>query len=168
MNFLKKSSNLDLSFKTNVYIDSKFYETLLGENRFFKIPEKPLSFEIEYCDTNCAANHSTTNILAIHGGGGHWSNFDVLIDHYRNDKDVRLLVPNLPDFSHTRSSKHHYWNSVSERLQFVKCFLRQINMLSIDCLVVHSLGAQIAVAFFDNVRHNCLLYVFNCFFFSLF
>ncbi|XP_054169369.1 uncharacterized protein LOC128966544 [Oppia nitens] len=47
----------------------------------------------------------------------------------------------MPDFGLTRQTKA-FWHSNEERSQFIRDFLKAINVSTIDCLVCHSSGIQ--------------------------
>ena len=113
-----------------------------------------LELTINYADT-IQDNSRTFDkiIVAVHGTPGYYTNFDQLIEHFRNT-NVRVIVPNLPDFSHTRRT-HIFWHSTPEKVQFLRDFLQQLNISKIDCLVCHSFGIQTIAALWENVRHCC-------------
>ena len=125
----------------------------------FKTPPKPLKLTVQYADTALGRDPKKFDktIVAIHGTPGYYTHFDTLVEHYK-DSNVRIVAPNLPDFSHTRENGY-YWSTTPERASFVKQFLRDLNITEIDCLISHSYGAQcisaiwFKVSFFLNSRH---------------
>lgn len=119
--------------------------------KFFRhAPNDGLELTIDYVDTiNDNTNTITKIIVAVHGLPGTYLHFDKLIDSYRNT-NVRVIVPNLPDFSHTRKTKS-FWHTTKEKATFLKDFLHQLNITTIDCLVCHSFGIQTIAAIWDEV-----------------
>ena len=115
-----------------------------------------LELTINYVDTLIVNNddddndHFEKTIVAIHGVPGYYTHFDKLVEYYRNT-NVRVIVPNLPDFSHTRKTRT-FWHTSIEKSTFLKDFLNKLNVKTIDCLICHSFGAQTAAAICENVR----------------
>src|SRR5699024_7147099 len=92
----------------------------------------------------------TKTVVAVHGAPGNHANFKQLIEHYRGSK-TRVIVPNLPDFSHTRSTNGVFWHTTPERVTFLKDFLGNLQVDRIDCLVAHSFGIQTIGALWNEV-----------------
>ncbi|KAH9416896.1 hypothetical protein DERP_013867 [Dermatophagoides pteronyssinus] len=113
-----------------------------------------LELTINYVDTLIVNNdddnddHFEKTIVAIHGVPGYYTHFDKLVEYYRNT-NVRVIVPNLPDFSHTRKTRT-FWHTSIEKSTFLKDFLNKLNVKTIDCLICHSFGAQTAAAICEN------------------
>ncbi len=89
-------------------------------------------------------------IVALHGTPGYLQHFDVLFAEYQKQTSgsrVRLIAPNLPDFSHTRSTGGLFWHTTEEKVAFLRDLLfNRLQVTTIDCLVAHSAGAQTALA----------------------
>ncbi|KAH9407925.1 hypothetical protein TYRP_011574 [Tyrophagus putrescentiae] len=89
-------------------------------------------------------------IVALHGTPGYLQHFDVLFAEYQKQTSgsrVRLIAPNLPDFSHTRSTGGLFWHTAEEKVAFLRdLLLNRLQVTTIDCLVAHSAGAQTALA----------------------
>ena len=118
-----------------------------------KAPVEGLDLTVDYADTALESPQKAFDktILAIHGNPGYLHHFNQLISHYRGSR-VRVIVPNLPDFSHTRSSGNIFWHSTPEKVAFVKDFLGKIGVDKIDCLIGHSFGIQTVGGLLDEVR----------------
>lgn len=126
-----------------------------------KAPDDGIDLTIEYVDTVHDAEGSSFDktVVAIHGLPGNFSHFDRLIEFYRKT-NTRVIVPNLPDFSHTRQNKS-FWHSNQEKAIFIKDFLSKLNISIVDCLISHSYGCQTIAALWEEVK-------FNFFFFAIF
>ena len=147
-------------------------------------------------NTNLNLNHNNKQqdynyltVVAIHGCPGNYNHFKQLINHYCNNSlqqyqqlyhhqqkqqkqpshllpPVRVIVPNMPDFTHTRylyhqyhcnnSNKNIFWHTTIEKTLFLQSFLCQLNIKQIDCLVSHSLGFQTVTALTaeQTSKHN--------------
>ena len=124
----------------------QLYEELKKKNpKLYKnSPSDGLTIRVEYVDTfvdeRSKLSDDVQTVVAIHGNPGHHKHFSHLINYF-NDRNckVRVIVPNMPDFSITRKSMA-FWHSNEERSQFIRDFLRAINVSSIDCLISHSVG----------------------------
>ncbi|XP_046920323.2 uncharacterized protein LOC124500308 isoform X2 [Dermatophagoides farinae] len=109
-----------------------------------------LDLTINYVDTLINDNdgdgddYFEKTIVAIHGVPGYYTHFDKLVEYYRNT-NVRVIVPNLPDFGHTRKTRS-FWHTSVEKSTFLKDFLRKLNVKTVDCLICHSFGVQTAAA----------------------
>ncbi len=116
-------------------------------------PSNGLTVDVEYVDTfgdNIETNECKT-IVAIHGIPGHHKHFNELIDYFSKSK-VRVIVPNLPDFSLTRQSMS-FWHTTEERAQFIRDFLKALNLNKIDCLICHSAGVHPISLLWSHVRN---------------
>ncbi|KAH9394632.1 hypothetical protein TYRP_004687 [Tyrophagus putrescentiae] len=111
-------------------------------------PPEGLELTVDYADTASEGQEFEKVIVAVHGCPGYYTNFDRLIEHFRHSK-VRVIAPNLPDFSHTRSTQT-FWHSTAEKALFLKDFLRQLGVTTIDCLVSHSFGIQTIAALWED------------------
>lgn len=118
-------------------------------------PPEGLELTVDYADTASEGQEFEKVIVAVHGCPGYYTNFDRLIEHFRHSK-VRVIAPNLPDFSHTRSTQT-FWHSTAEKALFLKDFLRQLGVTTIDCLVSHSFGIQTIAALWEDVSHSLTL-----------
>ncbi|XP_054153582.1 uncharacterized protein LOC128952249 [Oppia nitens] len=110
--------------------------------RFYRnSPSTGVKVNVEYVDTFGESNAFGDNIktiVAIHGNPGHYKHFSGLFEYF-SGKSVRVIVPNMPDFSITRQ-KMAFWHSNEERSQFIRDFLKALNVSTIDCLISHSAG----------------------------
>ncbi|CAG2103669.1 unnamed protein product [Medioppia subpectinata] len=78
--------------------------------------------------------------IAIHGMPGNYEHFSGLFETFGGkESSVRVISPNMPEFSLTRQSMA-FWHSNNERSQFIRDFLKAINVSQIDCLISHSAG----------------------------
>jgi len=119
-----------------------------------KTPSSGIELTVQYADTAVDRDKSKAfdkTILAIHGTPGYLTHFDQLLQHYRTSERIRVIVPNLPDFAHTRSSGNVFWHTVPEKVSFLKSFLAQLGVSRVDCLVAHSMGFQSVSGLFENV-----------------
>ncbi len=104
-------------------------------------------------------NRSTFDqtVVALHGTPGYLQHFDALFAEYQHRKksnssrSVRLIAPNFPDFSHTRSTGGLFWHTTEEKVAFLRDLLfNRLQVTTIDCLVAHSAGAQTALALAED------------------
>ncbi|XP_054152401.1 uncharacterized protein LOC128951179 [Oppia nitens] len=104
-------------------------------------PSSGLTVNVEYVDTlGDNKTGKVKTILAIHGIPGYYNHFDKLYQYFGNKcSSVRVIAPNMPDFGLTRQTMA-FWHSNEERSQFIRDFLKAINVSTIDCLVSHSAG----------------------------
>src|SRR5699024_1106578 len=109
-----------------------------------KVPTDGVELTVNYADTANQGSRSPSEfqrtIVALHGTPGHIEHFDQLLVHYRATR-TRVIVPNFPDFSHTRSTGL-FWHTTEEKVAFLKSFLEQLDVKKIDCLLAHSMGFQ--------------------------
>lgn len=112
-------------------------------------PSEGVELEVDYVDTWKEGKQFDKAIVAIHGVPGYYDHFNQLIHHYL-DTSVRVIVPNLPDFSHTRET-NAFWHSTKEKVQFLRDFLVNLKIKTIDCLISHSFGIQTNAALWENV-----------------
>jgi len=116
-------------------------------------PSSSLDFTVQYVDTrpDLSDPSSSKTILALHGNPGTLAHFTQLILYfYQQLTPIRVIVPNSPDFSHTRATGNVYWHSTAEKAEFVTDLLAQLGIAQIDCLVSHSLGIQAAAALWEK------------------
>ena len=142
LNYSTKSRVKTIDIKTC----GQLYEELRQKNPklYGKSPTDGLNLNVEYVDTlDNSSNKSSANlktVVAIHGIPGYHHHFNEMINYFSaQDSSVRLIVPNLPDFKHTRQTMA-FWHSNRERAQFIRDFLKKLNVNEIDCLVSHSAG----------------------------
>ncbi|CAG2180028.1 unnamed protein product, partial [Oppiella nova] len=107
-------------------------------------PSDGLPVSVEYVDTfgdiKPSNSDAVKTIVAIHGNPGHYKHFSGLCDYFgKNGSKVRVIAPNMPDFGITRQTMA-FWHSNEERSQFIRDFLKAINVSTIDCLICHSAG----------------------------
>lgn len=118
----------------------------------FETPPESVQLDIDYADTACTDGQQFEKVIvAVHGCPGNYTNFDRLIEHFRHS-NVRVIAPNLPDFSHTRSTQT-FWHSTPEKVLFLKDFLCQLGVTTIDCLISHSFGIQTIAALWEDVSY---------------
>ncbi|XP_054152588.1 uncharacterized protein LOC128951363 [Oppia nitens] len=118
-------------------------------------PETGVKVNVEYVDTNPDAAADCPTIVVMHGFPGSYRDFDRLIKHFGGDDDngkqnVRLIVPNFPNFEDT-DRLNYFWHSSEERSQYLKDLLRQLNVRQIDCLVCHSASVSTAAYFWSSI-----------------
>ncbi|KAF7493312.1 hypothetical protein SSS_07981 [Sarcoptes scabiei] len=96
-----------------------------------------LDLLVEYADNIdnlTGSNHPI--IVALHGAPGSHEDFAPFIQYFTS-KNIRMIVPNYPDFKLTIQTKV-FRHSSEEKFQFVKDFLLAINVKRIDLLLSHS------------------------------
>lgn len=120
------------------------------------VPTEGVTLTVRYADSATFAPNPKTfdrTIVALHGTPGYLEHFDVLFREYAANQSktnkqarVRIIAPNLPDFSHTRSSGGIFWHTTEEKVAFVRDLLvNRLGVRQVDCLVAHSMGAQTAL-----------------------
>lgn len=119
--------------------------------QYAPVNDDGLQLRVNYADTALDSTEQTFEkvIVAVHGCPGYYTNFDSLIEHFRHTK-VRVIAPNLPDFGHTRST-NTFWHSTEEKSAFLRDFLDQLGITTVDCLISHSFGIQTIAAFWEKV-----------------
>lgn len=154
----------------NVITCSQLREELQKNNPklYRNIPSDGLNLSVEYVDTFDVRFHTSDNmktVVAIHGIPGYHHHFQQMIDFFsRKDSNVRLIVPNMPDFKHTRQTMA-FWHSNRERAQFIRDFLRTLNVSQVDCLVSHSAGIHPISLLWSDVRlFGCIIILLLCLF----
>ncbi|KAI2804493.1 hypothetical protein BLOT_003479 [Blomia tropicalis] len=104
------------------------------------LPTDGVDISIDCVDTlNGYPNPTSKTIVAIHGTPGNYSHFDQLINNYRLS-NVRVIVPNLPNFTHTRLKR--FWHTTEEKACFIQDLMKHLGIKKIDCLVSHSMGVH--------------------------
>src|SRR6185437_5922453 len=76
---------------------------------------------------------------ALHGVPGSYRDFSKMMEYFQPRQDIRLIAPNMPDFSLTHQTGS-FWHSAQERAQLTRDFLVAIKATKIDLFVVHSAG----------------------------
>ncbi len=150
-----KYSTKTIQFKTCGQLFDKLREK--EPKLYGKSPSNGLTVDIQYVDTfgdNVSTNECKT-IVAIHGIPGYHKHFNELIDYFEKRK-VRVIVPNLADFSLTRQTMS-FWHSTEERAQLIRDFLKALNVNKIDCLICHSAGVHPISLLWSHVRNNSFL-----------
>ena len=142
MNLSTNSRIKTIEFKTC----GQLYEELKKKNKLYRnSPSDGLPVCVEYVDTLDVSESSDSDvktIVAIHGNPGTHQHFNSISDYFQTNKwKVRVIVPNMPDFSITRKTMA-FWHSNEERAQFIRDFLKAINVSTIDCLISHSAGIR--------------------------
>lgn len=122
-------------------------------------PQEGLDLTVQYFDSandpKRSRNSFTKTVVAVHGTYGYLTHFDRLISHFReNQQSVRVIVPNLPDFAHTRATKGAFWHSSVEKAAFLKDFLHKLEVDQIDCLLSHSMGIQTTAALWGDPEYS--------------
>lgn len=140
------------------YLDTALYHSkvALQENSTF-VPstQKASSSETPSITSFLQKKPSTVKtILAVPGSGGNYTHFAHLVEHFKHQPDVRLLAPNLPDFSHTRKSGRLFWHSNLELVSFLRDFLISLDVRTVDCLLAHSMGVHRVLGLFADVRRE--------------
>ena len=143
----------------------QLYEKLKKKNKLYKnSPSDGLPVYVEYVDTLDVSDSSDSDvktIVAIHGNPGNLEHFNGLIDYFEsieNKTKVRVIVPNMPDFNITRKTMA-FWHSNEEMSQFIRDFLKAINVSTIDCFVSHSVGIHPISLIWSDVSINCFLFL---------
>ena len=118
------------------------YEQWRAYKRAYKkAPREGLEFQIDYIDTGLAldgARRARAPIaLALHGAPGSYHDFALLIQHL-HQQQVRVIVPNFPEYVATVKTKVLFRHSADEKAAYLRDFLRAINVTKIDLLVSHS------------------------------
>lgn len=113
-----------------------------------KIGSGGVSLTVDYLDTKADGKPYSKLIVAVHGVPDTYETFTKLIEHFHNT-DVRIIAPNLPDFGHTK--RDHFWHSSDEKVAFLRSFLKQIHIDTVDCLVNHSYGVHPNSGLWDKV-----------------
>ena len=160
MNFSTNSNQIKtIEFKTC----GQLYEQL--KKKYPKLyrnsPSDGLPVSVEYVDSfadkDIKNERDVKTVVAIHGNPGHHKHFSGLVDYFtQNDGKIRVIVPNMPDFSITRRTMA-FWHSNEERSQFIRDFLTAINVSTIDCLVSHSVGIHPISLIWTDVSHKRLI-----------
>ena len=100
-------------------------------------PKEGLSFNVEYVDTKeYVANDKAPVILTLHGSPGSHQDFHPLINHLA-PKGVRIIAPNWPVYSAIDRTKY-FRHSSHEKREYLKDFLKAIDIDRLDMLVTHS------------------------------
>lgn len=100
-----------------------------------------LKLQVEYADTidlckNYENESDLITIVALHGAPGSHEDFEPFIKYFSN-KNIRIIVPNYPDFNLTIQSKV-FRHSAEEKFEFIKDFFKALNVKRIDLLLSHS------------------------------
>ena len=119
----------------------------------FKTPKKEFDLEIQYADSSPYEKKKQT-VIALHGIPGSYKHFEKMVKdfHESNDIDARVIALSLPDFKHCRQNKY-YWNTTPERVNFMRQFLSDLDIQTVDCFMIHSAGVQTSIALCDNVSY---------------
>lgn len=123
------------------------------------IPPEGLRLEVDFLDTKQHHRMFDKIVLAIHGTPGDYRTYSKLCEHYLGS-NVRVVVPNLPDFSHTR--RQNFWHSIEEKACFIEDFLKKISVGTVHCLVGHSYGFHTVAGLLEQVI-LCFEFLFCCF-----
>lgn len=142
-----------------------YLDTALCFDSHLKPPESA-SFNLAASSTTSLSSSSSEEkkpvrvktILAVPGSGGNYTHFAQLVEHFKGRPDVRLLAPNLPDFSHTRQSGRLFWHSNLELVSFLRDFLTTLNVQTVDCALAHSMGVHRVLGLFDDVTETFFLF----------
>lgn len=114
-------------------------------------PNNGINLTVNYVDTGVNQSYDKI-IVAVHGSADTYQTFEKIIENFSR-KNVRIIAPNMPDFSHTRNTNYSFWHSNLERYCFLKDFLHQLNINSIDCLLGHSQGIQPVTSLCVKVKY---------------
>ncbi|XP_027204858.2 uncharacterized protein LOC113798503 [Dermatophagoides pteronyssinus] len=144
-----------LKFSTNATIPREFIKTIklrtcvnvydelrLRLPQFYnKSPTEGVDITIDYVDTQPNQKPKKT-IVALHGLADTFRTYNLLFHHFQPRSDVRLVMPNFPDFSQTRATNYKFWHSSDEKCHLLQDLFRHLNIDTIDCMVAHSFGSQ--------------------------
>ncbi|XP_027204855.2 uncharacterized protein LOC113798501 [Dermatophagoides pteronyssinus] len=121
---------------------------------FRNSPSEGLDITIDYVDNWQPNHHYDKVIVAIHGTSDTYRTFTKLINHFHQQKNVRVIVPNQPDYRHTRQTNFQFWHTFDEKYYCIKDFLEQLKIKQIDCLIGHSLGAHACLMLHEQRPHS--------------
>ncbi|XP_027204856.2 uncharacterized protein LOC113798502 [Dermatophagoides pteronyssinus] len=139
-----------IKFRTCVNIYDELRSRL---PRFYgKSPSEGVDITIDYVDTQSNQKPNKT-IVALHGTADTFRTFTQLYQHFKHRSDVRIVMPNFPDFSHTRSTNYSFWHSSDEKYHLLQDLFRHLNIETIDCLVGHSYGNQSSTVLLQKPQH---------------
>lgn len=150
--------------KSRIEICGELYQKLKvsGVKRYRNAPVNGIVAEASYFDNGPFVGERTTlTVLALHGAPGHFNDFSELCSYFTG-KGVRVIAPNFPDYSLTRSSNKLFLHTTVERAEFVKAILRVLNVDRVDAVVSHSSGVYTGVELWRDpggpeVRSLCWL-----------
>lgn len=148
--FSLNSISAPISFRTC----SDVYGDLLHSSRnshfYEKAPVNGFDLCVAYADSALTSPLTSFDrtVVAVHGVYGYFNHFEKLFRHFHGSR-VRVIAPNMPDFSHT--VKHGFWHSPTERGAFLKDFLLKVGVTKVDCLVSHSSGMVPAAEIWGKV-----------------
>lgn len=149
-----RSINLNVNCNRCLTIPANFIKTItvrtcagiydqlrtINPKLYKNAPNAGVNLTVNYVDTG--KNQSSSKIIvAVHGSADTYKTFEKMIEVFSR-RNVRIIAPNMPDFSHTRQTNYSFWHSNLERYYFLKDFLHQLEINSIDCLLGHSQGIQ--------------------------
>nr|XP_027198498.1 uncharacterized protein LOC113792767 [Dermatophagoides pteronyssinus] len=154
-----------LRFSTTATIPSEYIKTIkfrtcinvydelrLRYRQFYRrSPIQGVDITINYVDTQPNQKPKKT-IVALHGLADSFRTFNLLFHHFQFRSDVRLVMPNFPDFSQTRATKFKFWHSSDEKYHLLQDLFRNLNVDTIDCLVTHSFGGQPASVLLEKPK----------------
>lgn len=145
-----QSSYAHLVKEISVNVGADLYPKLSHKlpQLYRNIPAGGLDLKINYVDTKQDGKEYRQVVVAVHGAPDTHRTFTKLIEHYEHS-DVRLVAPNLPDFTHTR--KQNFWHTTEEKVEFMRNFLQLLNINTVDCLVSHSFGIQTNAGIWEKV-----------------
>ena len=159
---LYSSSIVDLVKPITVNTGQQLYPILKKKNaKLYKhYTYGGLDISVDYLDTKKVGKHYDKVILAVHGSVANLNSYELLVEKFR-DSTVRVVIPNLPKFSHTRANKI-FWHSSIENAQFIRDLLYKLDINTIDCLISHSFGFQSCNLLWDKVEYfNFLPQILN-------
>ncbi|KAI1305774.1 hypothetical protein HDE_01133 [Halotydeus destructor] len=121
----------------------ELYRKWSTQNKAYSnVPKNGLEFKVDYVDIG--SNSKQPVVLALHGAPGSHEDYRPLIDHL-SQSGVRMIVPNLPGYEATVNSKGLFRQTAEERTEYVKDFLKAVNVKDIDMVVAHSSATYPAV-----------------------
>lgn len=104
-------------------------------------PSDGIEFTVDYVDTGLALDEQVRQnapiVLALHGAPGSYYDYSLLIRHLF-DQNIRVIVPNFPEYVATVKTKVLFRHSADEKAAYLRDFLQAIGVNKIDLLVSHS------------------------------
>ncbi|RWS12211.1 DUF1057 domain containing protein-like protein, partial [Dinothrombium tinctorium] len=132
--------------KVEIETCGPLYQKWKSKKRLYrKAPESGLKLNVEYADTGCL---NGPNVLCLHGAPGGHSDFGQLITYFSR-KNVRVIAPNFPDYSLTEVT-HFFRHTPEEKTEYLKDFLKAIDINEIDLVVSHSSSVYPALHLWDE------------------
>ncbi|RWS04959.1 DUF1057 domain containing protein-like protein [Dinothrombium tinctorium] len=134
--------DFDYTIKSiEIKICGDYYNERKTQKKLYKkVHPEGITTVVEYVDTKYDLMEEDAEtapiVLCLHGAPGSHHDFTQLIKYLKQRK-VRVIVPNFPDYCITEKTKV-FRHSAEEKAEYIKDFLKHINVSRIDLLVSHS------------------------------